>query len=154
MDATELASAPEAPPIGALAHSLLLLHRGGETGAVSDLLEQETPFNRNLCALIADFASSRWTPDDVDHSAIVLQLGSHLTRAGTAGDDSPCVVFSSVIGTPRVPLMKQGNSVYVGDEACDEVERFRWRLIVRWICDCQRELDADDFRHVRARFHS
>ena len=60
--------APVAPAIGALAHKLLVLHRGDS--AVADLIEESAlGLNRHLCALIADYASLRWRPPDDNPTA-------------------------------------------------------------------------------------
>ena len=39
--------------------------------------------------------------EDLDSSAIVIDNGSGVCRAGFAGDDTPTVVFSSVVGYPK-----------------------------------------------------
>ena len=39
--------------------------------------------------------------DDVP--AIVIDNGSDTCKAGFAGDDAPCAVFSSIVGRPKYP---------------------------------------------------
>ena len=55
-----------------------------------------------------------------DVSAIVIDIGSKLTKAGFAGDDAPRAVFPTLVGRPRhagvIVGMGQGES-YVGEEA-------------------------------------
>uniref|UniRef100_T1J8A7 Actin n=1 Tax=Strigamia maritima TaxID=126957 RepID=T1J8A7_STRMM len=53
-------------------------------------------------------------------AAIVIDNGSGLVKAGFAGDDSPTVVFPSVVGCPKHPNVIIGSmskDLYVGDEA-------------------------------------
>ena len=38
--------------------------------------------------------------DDEDLATIVIDNGSHMIRAGFAGDDAPISVFPSVVGRP------------------------------------------------------
>lgn len=56
--------------------------------------------------------------DDV--SALVIDLGSSMIKAGFAGDDAPRAVFPSIVGAPRLRATMQGMGAkesYVGDEA-------------------------------------
>jgi actin-related protein len=41
-------------------------------------------------------------------TAIVLDNGSGVCKAGFAGDDAPRAVFSSVVGRPKVPGIMVG----------------------------------------------
>ena len=53
-------------------------------------------------------------------TAVVIDNGSGVCKAGFAGDDAPRAVFSSVVGRPKVPGIMVGldqNEVYVGEEA-------------------------------------
>lgn len=53
-------------------------------------------------------------------TAVVIDNGSGVCKAGFAGDDAPRSVFSSVVGRPKVPGIMVGldqNEVYVGEEA-------------------------------------
>jgi len=56
-----------------------------------------------------------------DTAAIVIDNGSGMVKAGFAGEDSPRVIFPSIVGRPRVhglmPPMSRAHSFYVGDEA-------------------------------------
>ena len=57
---------------------------------------------------------------DEDAATVVIDNGSAMCKAGFAGDDVPCAVFPSVIGTSRrdgVNMCKREYKVYVGDEA-------------------------------------
>lgn len=45
---------------------------------------------------------------DDDATALVIDCGSNLTRAGFAGDDAPRSVFQSMIGRPKVPGVMVG----------------------------------------------
>ena len=60
---------------------------------------------------------------DDDATALVIDNGSGMCKAGFAGDDAPRAVFPSIVGRPRhrgIPigymLMGQKDS-YIGDEA-------------------------------------
>jgi actin beta/gamma 1 len=58
--------------------------------------------------------------DDNDCTAVVLDNGSGMMKAGFAGDDAPRAVFPSIIGRPRqrAAMVGMGNKdTYVGDEA-------------------------------------
>ena len=53
-------------------------------------------------------------------TAVVIDNGSGVCKAGFAGDDAPRAVFASVVGRPKVPGIMVGldqNEVYVGEEA-------------------------------------
>lgn len=39
--------------------------------------------------------------DDADTSALVIDNGSGMCKAGFAGDDAPRAVFPSIVGRPR-----------------------------------------------------
>ena len=59
--------------------------------------------------------------DDV--SSVVIDNGSGQCKAGSAGDDAPRTVFSSVVGRPRYPAIMVGagfKDFYVGDGAQDK----------------------------------
>ena len=47
---------------------------------------------------------------------LVVDCGSRICKAGFAGDDLPKVVFSSIVGRPRVPVAGV-KDFYVGVEA-------------------------------------
>ena len=52
--------------------------------------------------------------------ALVVDIGSHLCRAGFAGDDVPRVIFPSVIGRPYIvngSVSMGCKPIYVGDDA-------------------------------------
>jgi hypothetical protein len=61
----------------------------------------------------------RWA-DGADVQALVIDIGSGMTKAGFAGDDAPRAVFPTIVGRPRhmgvMVGMGQRDS-YVGDEA-------------------------------------
>jgi actin beta/gamma 1 len=57
---------------------------------------------------------------DEDVTAVVIDNGSGMCKAGFAGDDAPRSVFSTVVGRPKVPGIMVGldqKEVYVGAEA-------------------------------------
>ncbi|CAG5129365.1 unnamed protein product [Candidula unifasciata] len=57
---------------------------------------------------------------DEDATALVIDNGSEMCKAGFAGDDAPRVVFPSIVGRPRhqgVMRCKGQKDSYVGDEA-------------------------------------
>merc|ERR1711998_794857 len=58
--------------------------------------------------------------DDEESSALVVDNGSGMCKAGFAGDDAPRAVFPSIVGRPRHQGVMVGmgqNDSYVGDEA-------------------------------------
>ena len=54
-------------------------------------------------------------------TAVVIDNGSGVCKAGFAGDDAPRAVFSSVVGRPKVP----GIMVGLGEEAKEVKETMR-----------------------------
>lgn len=57
---------------------------------------------------------------DEEVTAVIIDNGSGMVKAGFAGDDAPRSVFSTVVGRPKVPGIMVGldqKEVYVGDEA-------------------------------------
>ncbi|XP_058080102.1 actin-103-like isoform X2 [Magnolia sinica] len=57
---------------------------------------------------------------DHENRAIVCDNGSGTVKAGFAGDDSPCVIFPSVVGHPQKNHAMIGTDqkeMYIGDEA-------------------------------------
>ncbi|KAK3593418.1 hypothetical protein CHS0354_020177 [Potamilus streckersoni] len=55
-----------------------------------------------------------------DISAVVIDNGSGMCKAGFAGDDAPCAVFPAITGRPRHDVVMPGmgyKDTYVGDEA-------------------------------------
>lgn len=59
-------------------------------------------------------------PEWESRSTLVIDNGSCQVKAGFAGDDSPKVCFSNVVGRPRIkPTLKASDyrDLYVGDEA-------------------------------------
>merc|ERR1712003_256956 len=53
-------------------------------------------------------------------SALVVDNGSGMCKAGFAGDDAPRAVFPSIVGGPKMPGIMVGmdqKDSYVGDEA-------------------------------------
>merc|ERR1712194_899611 len=58
--------------------------------------------------------------DDDDVSALVVDNGSGMCKAGFAGDDAPRADFPSIVGRPKMPGIMVGmdqKDSYVGDEA-------------------------------------
>ena len=57
---------------------------------------------------------------DEEVTAVVMDNGSGMIKAGFAGDDAPRSVFSTIVGRPKMPGIMVGldqKEVYVGDEA-------------------------------------
>ncbi len=55
-----------------------------------------------------------------EQSALVVDNGSGMVKAGFAGDDAPRAVFPSIVGRPKHPNIMVGmgqKDSYVGDEA-------------------------------------
>ncbi|KAG5612299.1 hypothetical protein H5410_023580 [Solanum commersonii] len=56
--------------------------------------------------------------DGMDIQTLVIDCGSRMTKAGFAGDDSPRVVFPSIVGRPRhTGVMVGQKAAYAGDQA-------------------------------------
>ena len=56
--------------------------------------------------------------DDIDVTALVIDNGSCMMKAGFAGDDAPRGVFPSIVGRPNyLAPIDLSSEVYVGDEA-------------------------------------
>lgn len=83
-------------------------------GTYSKITEEHVGFiKRNLAGL-----KQRDLEEDVQ--ALVVDLGSGMTKAGFAGDDAPRAVFPSIVGRPRHQGVMVGmgqKDAYVGDEA-------------------------------------
>jgi actin-related protein len=55
-----------------------------------------------------------------DITAVVIDNGSGMVKAGFGGDDAPRSVFQTIVGRPKVPGIMVGldqKEVYVGSEA-------------------------------------
>ena len=55
-----------------------------------------------------------------NYSAIVVDIGSGVTKAGFDGEDGPRNVFESIIGIPKMPGLLVGmeqKERYIGDQA-------------------------------------
>ena len=55
-----------------------------------------------------------------EQTALVIDNGSGMVKAGFSGDDAPRAVFPSIVGRPKVKSTMVGSEnkdVYVGDEA-------------------------------------
>ena len=52
-------------------------------------------------------------------STVVVDNGSELSRAGFAGEDSPCVIFPSIVGRPLVTT-NESEKIYVGNEVLSQ----------------------------------
>eukprot|EP00917_Polyrhabdina_sp_WS-2016_P027047 GHVP01057855.1.p1 GENE.GHVP01057855.1~~GHVP01057855.1.p1 ORF type:complete len:377 (-),score=57.08 GHVP01057855.1:42-1172(-) len=58
--------------------------------------------------------------DSEDLNPLVIDNGSGMVKAGSAGEDAPRAIFASIIGRPKVPNAMIGadqKEAYVGDEA-------------------------------------
>jgi len=52
-------------------------------------------------------------------SAVVVDNGSELSRAGFAGEDSPRVIFPTIVGRP-LATTNESKKIYVGTEASSQ----------------------------------
>lgn len=60
-----------------------------------------------------------------NYSAVIVDLGSGVIKAGFSGEDGPRSIFSSVVGVPKMPGLLVGMELrerYVGDEAISKLE--------------------------------
>ena len=65
------------------------------------------------------------TDPNLNYSAIIVDAGSGVTKAGFSGEDGPRSVFSSVVGIPKMPGLLVGmeqKERYVGEEALSKLE--------------------------------
>ena len=81
-------------------------------------------------------------------AALVFENGSHLVKAGFAGDDAPRAVVRSVVGRPRhqgVMVGMDEKDCYIGDEALSK----RVSLTLKYPIDCGGVTNWDDMEKVR-----
>lgn len=55
-----------------------------------------------------------------ENSAVVIDNGSGMTKAGISGDDAPRSSFQTIVGRPKMPNIMVGmdqKDAYVGTEA-------------------------------------
>lgn len=55
-----------------------------------------------------------------ENSAVVIDNGSGMCKAGIAGDDAPRAAFQTIVGRPKMPNIMVGmdqKDAYVGAEA-------------------------------------
>jgi actin-related protein len=57
-----------------------------------------------------------WAMENMMENAVIIDNGSGFIKAGFAGDDTPGVVFPSVVGK-RINPVSTGQNTYVGDQA-------------------------------------
>lgn len=60
-----------------------------------------------------------------NYSAVIVDIGSGVVKAGFSGEDGPRSVFSSVVGIPKMPGLLVGmeqRERYVGDDALSKLE--------------------------------
>ena len=48
------------------------------------------------------------TDSQFNYSAVIVDLGSGVIKAGFSGEDGPRSIFSSVVGTPKMPGLLVG----------------------------------------------
>lgn len=83
--------------------------------------------------------------DEVE--ALVIDNGSGFCKAGFAGDESPCSVFSSVVGRPKYPgliVESEKKDCYIGSEA----QRFRGILTIKYPVDHGIVVNWDDMEKI------
>jgi len=65
------------------------------------------------------------TDSQFNYSAVIVDLGSGVIKAGFSGEDGPRSIFSNVVGTPKMPGLLVGMELrerYIGDEAINKLE--------------------------------
>ena len=65
---------------------------------------------------------------DEDITAVIIDNGTSVIKAGFSGDDAPRSVFNSIVGRPKIPGIIVGidqNNVYIGDEAVEKTSILR-----------------------------
>lgn len=78
-------------------------------------------------------------------TAVVIDNGSGITRAGFAGDDTPRAVFPSVVGRLRYGGVAVEKDYYVGSEAQSK----RGILTLKRPIECGVITNWDDMEKVR-----
>ena len=84
-----------------------------------------------------------------DTTALVVDNGSVMCKAGFAGDDEPRAVFPSIVGRPRQQSVMVGTGrkdFYVGDEA----QRNRGILALKYPIEHGVVTNWDDMEKVRS----
>ena len=78
---------------------------------------------------------------DEDITAVIIDNGSSVIKAGFSGDDAPRSVFRSLVGRPKIPGIMVGidqNHVYIGNEAVEKnsilrnKEPIKQGLVTNW----------------------
>lgn len=80
--------------------------------------------------------------DDADTSALVIDNGSGMCKAGFAGDDAPRAVFPSIVGRPRHQVSSKRYARALGTRSLSDGfigrERVSLRFRFSWIPSCLR----------------
>ena len=90
-----------------------------------------------------------------DDLALIVDSGSHMCKAGFAGDDAPRAVFPTVLGQPKQQLQRAGFAqqppppLYVGDQALDKKVSFDCTFNLRHPVERGMVTDWDDMEKVR-----
>ena len=69
-----------------------------------------------------------------NYSAVIVDLGSSVIKAGFSVEDGPQSIFSSVVGVPKMPGLLVGMGLrerYVGDEAISKLEIMKFSNPIR-----------------------
>lgn len=87
--------------------------------------------------------------DDV--TALVVDNGSIMCKAGFVGDDEPRAIFPSIVGRPRqkAVMVDTGRNFYVGDEAQSK----RGILAMKYPIEHGVVTNWDDMEKVRSYGH-
>lgn len=87
------------------------------------------------------------TDSQFNYSAVIVDLGSGVIKAGFSGEDGPRSIFSSVVGIPKMPGLLVGMELrerYIGDEAINKLEIMNFSNPI-----CQGEIvDWDKFENL------
>ncbi|KAJ5079958.1 actin-42a [Anaeramoeba ignava] len=75
---------------------------------------------------------------------VVIQNGSNTIKAGFAGDDTPNVVFPSIIGKPRNSIEKTEKECYFGEEAKSK----RGILMIKYMIENGMIVNFDDMEKI------
>lgn len=83
---------------------------------------------------------------------LVIDIGSHMSKVGFAGDEAPRCTFRSLVGFPKYPLAFpalscQIKDVYIGNEASDKAAILYLRSLINDDGVLTNEVDMDKLYH-------